>query len=309
MKIGIGASNDVEKTVARCKEIGVSSVYISCSSMKGFRENGYPELDCLLRLREGLEKEGIDATSATYWFAKWPDRRFRPGATNPDILLTRNRECIDAMAKMLEVLGKAGVTSILHYIDLGKPDDPSQEDPCWEGLIDIYSELVPIAENHGIGIGTHSLHRLLADGVRERAVDSGVRIEDYNTYRAEGWGGPFLVGTWKELRCLIAAVPSPSNGITLCTGMDIPGGDVVDLVREFGEKIHFCQLRDHTGRWPEGIEVPPGEGTMNLKAIVAALSEVGFSGVVNPEHLGKPRYEGEDLGKVAVGYVRGLLDG
>jgi len=66
-------------------------------------------------------------------------------------------------------------------------------------------------------------------------------------------------------------------------------------------------LRDHTGRWPEGIEVPPGEGTMDLKAIVEALREVGYNGLVNPEHLGKPRHEGEDLLKEAVGYVRGLL--
>ena len=307
MKIGIGASNDVEKTVARCKQIGVSSVYLSCAAIKGYEDNGYPDLDSLLHLKEGFEKEGIDASSATYWFAKWPDRPYRPGATNPNILMSQDRKCIDAMAKMLEVLGQAGITSILHYVDLGWPDFPRQEDACWEGLIDIYAELIPIAESYGIGMGTHSLHRLLADGVREKAMGSGVRIEDYNTYRAEGWGGPFLVGTWKELRCLVAAVPSPSNGITLCTGMDIPGGDVVDLVREFGEKIHFCQLRDHTARWPEGIEVPPGEGTVDLKAIVEALRKVGFKSVVNPEHLGKPKHEGEDLLKGAVEYVRGLL--
>ena len=307
MRIGIAASNDIEKTVGRCRELGVSSVYISCAGIRGSKENGYPELDDLLRLKEGLEKEGIDASSATYWFAKWPERPFRPGATNPNILMSQDRQCIDAMAKMLEVLGQASITSVLHYVDLGRPDFPTQEDACYEGLINIYAELIPIAERYGIGIGTHSLHRLLADGVREQAVASGVRIEDYNSYSAEGWGGPFLVGTWKELRCLVAAVPSPSNGITLCTGMDIPGGDVVDLVREFGKKIHFCQLRDHTGRWPEGIEVPPGEGTMDLKAIVEALKEVGYDGLVNPEHLGKPRHEGEDLLKEAVEYVRGVV--
>ena len=90
-------------------------------------------------------------------------------------------------------------------------------------------------------------------------------------------------------------------------GMDIPGGDVVDLIREFGKNIHFCQLRDHTGRWPEGIEVPPGEGTVDLKATVEALKEVGYDCLVNPEHLGKPRHEGEGLLKGAVGYVRGVV--
>lgn len=307
MKIGIGALNNVQKTVNRCKQLGINTVFISCAAIQGYKENGYPNLDSLCRLKDGLEKEGIEASSATYWFAKWPDRPFRPGATNPDILLSRDRQCIDAMARMLEVLGQAGITSILHYVDIGKPRVPEQEEDCWQGLIAIYQELMPIAENHKIRIGTHSLHRLLADGVREKAVDSGIRIENYNTYHAEGWGGPFLVGTYKELRRLITAVPSPSNGITLCTGLDIPGGNVVDLVREFESKIHFCQLRDHTDRWPEGREVPPGEGALDLKSIVDALKEVRYQGVVHPEHLGKPRYEGEDLMAQAVGYVRGLL--
>lgn len=307
MKIAIGALNTVQKTVDRCRELGINSVFISCAALEGYKEKGYPDLDSLQRLKDGLEQEGIDASSATYWFAKWPDRPFRPGATNPDILQSKDRQCIDAMARMLEVLGQAGITSILHYVDLGKPPSPAQEEDCWEGLIAIYQELMPIAESYHIGIGTHSLHRLLANGVREKAVAEGVTLKDFNTYHAEGWGGPFLVGTWKELRRLIDAVPSPSNGITLCTGMDIPGGNVVNLVREFGPKIHFCQLRDHTGRWPEGIEVPPGEGGLDLKTIVDALKEVGYKGMVHPEHLGKPRFEGEDLLAQAVGYVRGLL--
>ena len=192
-------------------------------------------------------------------------------------------------------------------MSLGKPINPAQEEACWEGLIDIYRELIPAAEANGVGIANHSLHRILPDDVREWAVAADVRIEDYGDFRSDAWGGPFLVGTWKELRRLINAVPSPSNGVALCTGMDIPGGDVPALVAEFADKVHFCQLRDHSERWPTGREVPLGEGRVNLRAVVAALREVGYQGILNPEHLGQPRYPGEDLEAKAVDYIKSLI--
>ena len=226
---------------------------------------------------------------------------------NPDILLTRDRRCIDAMLHTLEVLGEAGITSVLHYVSLGKPINPAQEEACWEGLIDIYRELIPVAEANGVNIANHSLHRILPDAVREWAVAANVRIEDYGNFRSDAWGGPFLVGTWKELRRLVNAVPSPSNGVALCTGMDIPGGDVSALVAEFADKIHFCQLRDHSERWPAGREVPLGEGRVELRAVVEGLQDIGYQGILNPEHLGKPRYSGEDLEAKAVDYIKSLI--
>ena len=45
------------------------------------------------------------------------------------------------MLRMIEILGEVGITSVLHYVDIGKPLDLTQEEACWEGLIDIYREL------------------------------------------------------------------------------------------------------------------------------------------------------------------------
>ena len=307
MKIGIGASADPQATVERCKQLGVERVFISCASLSGYSENGYPTPDSLRELKGRLEDNGVEVPSATYWFAKWPARPWRDGSTNPDILLNRDRRCIDAMLRMIEILGETGIISVLHYIDIGKPLNLAQEEACWEGLIDIYRELIPVAEANEVGIGNHSLHRLLPDGIRERAGAERVRIEDYGSYMAEGWGGPFLVGTWKELRRLVNAVPSPSNGVTLCTGMDIPGGEVPALVAEFANKIHFCQLRDHSDRWPSGQEAPLGQGRVNLPTIIAALRDANYQGILNPEHLGQPRYPGENLEAKAIAYINSIL--
>ena len=190
MKIGIGASTDIEATLERCKKLGVERVFISCASLPGYAESGYPTPDSLRELKGQLEDNGIEVPSATYWFGTWPPRPWRSGSTNPDILLNRDRRCIDAMLRMIEILGEVGITSVLHYVDIGKPLDLTQEEACWEGLIEIYRELIPIAETNGVGVGNHSLHRLLPDGVRERAVGEGVTLEDYRSYMTEGWAVP-----------------------------------------------------------------------------------------------------------------------
>ena len=308
MKIGIHAASSVQDTVERCRALGVDSVFLTCASFPGYRERGYPDLDAFKGYKTQLEDNGIQVPSASCWFAHWPPRPWvRKGSTNPDVLLSRDRRCVNAMKRLLDVLGEAGISSVLHYVDLGRPEDPAQEDACWDGLVAIYGELMPVAEGYGIGIGNHSLHRLLADGVRERAVAEGVGIEEYDTYTAEGWGGPFLVDTWQALERLVGAVPSPSNGVTLCTGMDIPGGDMPALVAAFAGKIHFCQIRDHSDRWPGGREVLLGEGRVDLPVVVAALRAAGYGGILHPEHLGKPVDSGEDRLQEAVRYLKALL--
>jgi sugar phosphate isomerase/epimerase len=311
MILGVGASTNVQATIDRCKQLDAERVSISCPSLPGFEENGYPDPASLREIKGELEDNGLVVKDASWRLLKWPPLLYRThsrgGATSPEVLLSRDRRAIDAMARMIEVVGEAGITSVLQIIDIAKPIDTVQAEACWEALIDIYRELMPVAEANGVGIGNHSLHRLLRDGVRERAVAEGVRIEDYGSYMTEGWGGPFLVGTWKELRRLVNAAPSPSNGVTLCTGMDIPGGDVPALVVEFADKVHFCQLRDHSDRWPTGREGPLGEGRVDLPAIIAALRDADYQGILNPEHLGQPRYQGENLEAKAVAYVKSLL--
>lgn len=307
MKVGIGASSEVQATIDRCKQLSVEQVYIGCASLPGYQENGYPDLASLKEFKGRLEENGLEVPSACYWFAKWPPRPWRSGSTNPDILLSRDRRCIDAMLRMVEILGEAGITSVLHYLDIGKPVDNAQEEACWKGLIDIYRELIPVAESYKLGIGNHSLHRCLPDGLREQAVARGVRLEYFGSYMANGWGGPFLVGKPEELRRLVNAVPSPCNGVTLCTGMDIVGGDVPALVEEFAGRIHFCQIRDHDARWPAAQEVFLGEGRLDFPRVFAALRDAGYNGIVNPEHLGKPRYPGEDLQAKGVAHVKSQL--
>jgi mannonate dehydratase len=60
------------------------------------------------------------------------------------------------------------------------------------------------------------------------------------------FGLPRVVSAAEDLRALFAAVPSPANAMTLCTGSygAGPHNDVLAIAEEFRDRIHFAHLRN-----------------------------------------------------------------
>ncbi|MEM1155937.1 MAG: mannonate dehydratase [Pseudomonadota bacterium] len=60
------------------------------------------------------------------------------------------------------------------------------------------------------------------------------------------FGLPRVVSTAQDARELLAAAPSPCNGLTLCAGSfgARADNDLVGMVKEFGPNIHFVHLRN-----------------------------------------------------------------
>ena len=58
-------------------------------------------------------------------------------------------------------------------------------------------------------------------------------------------GLPRVICTAHDLDILFEALPSPSNGITLCVGTysSRPDNDLPEMARQFGSRIHFSHLR------------------------------------------------------------------
>lgn len=87
-------------------------------------------------------------------------------------------------------------------------------------------------------------------------------------------GLPRIVKTAEDLRWIIDVVPSPSNGITFCTGsLGVRANNLLpEMIREFGSHIHFLHLRNLT-RSANGSFYEAGhlDGELNMTEIMKAV--------------------------------------
>jgi mannonate dehydratase len=88
-------------------------------------------------------------------------------------------------------------------------------------LIDFLSEVVPVAEEHGMRLCCHP---------------------DDPPFPLMGL--PRVLSSTADFEAILSAIDTPANGAALCTGSlsVAPGFDVVDFVSRLGPRIHFAQL-------------------------------------------------------------------
>ncbi len=120
-----------------------------------------------------------------------------------------------------------------------------------ENLFALLREIIPVAEEAGVKMAIHP-------------DDPPFPL----------FGLPRIVKDADDAAALLAAYPSPSNGLTLCTGSygANPRNDLPEMARRFGPQIHFAHLRNVT-KEPDGSfhEAEHLEGDTDMVAVVDAL--------------------------------------
>ena len=171
------------------------------------------------------------------------------------------------------------------------------DEEMWDNYEYFIKEVLPVAEDAGVRLQLHPndppvTHQGVARIFRStEAFKRAMEISGHSPYS----GILFCVGCWAEM-----------------FGPDKEGEDVVEAVREFGSKGHIYQVhfRNISSPMPDFHETFPDNGYLNMYEIMKALGEVGFDGMVVPDHV--PICEGSEAGPrtgeaFIFGYIRALM--
>jgi mannonate dehydratase len=173
------------------------------------------------------------------------------------------------------------------------------DEQLWEHLAYFLERVVPVAEQCGVRLAIHP---------------------DDPPWPV--FGLPRIITNCAALERCIALVDSPANGITFCTGSlgALSDNDLPAMASRFASigRIHFAHCRNvrRTGAHAfHEVPHPSAFGDVDMRGVLRALADAGFSGPVRPDHgrmiwgeTGQPGYGLYDRALGAM-YLQGLWEG
>lgn len=167
-------------------------------------------------------------------------------------------------------------------------------DELWENYRKFIEQVLPVAETCGVKLQLHpndppmdhqGIPRIFSSTESFRRA---MALSDNNPYS----GILFCVGTWAEM-----------------TGPSHAGENIAQAIREFGSRGHVFQvhMRNISAPLPDFVETFPDGGYVDLYDIMEALVEIGFDGMIVPDHV--PGKDEEIMVNEAysLGYLRALI--
>ena len=168
------------------------------------------------------------------------------------------------------------------------------EEEIWDYYTSFIRDVAPVAEEVGVRIGIHP--------------------DDPPGITLGGVPRP-IFSSFEGYKRALEIADSPNVGLCLCIGCWLEGGDamgmnVLDTIRYFGErkqifKVHF---RNVSQPLPRFVETFVDDGYMDMYAVMKALGEVGFDGVLIPDHI-PVMIGGEDVGTAySIAYMKAMRE-
>jgi len=166
----------------------------------------------------------------------------------------------------------------------------------WERITYFLERIIPVATEYKVKMACHP-------------HDPGVPEPGYR-------GEARVLGTVEGLKKFIEISPSPYHGLNFCAGtiasnLHNPASRIFDVIRYFGErrKIFNVHLRNIRGGRDNFQEVYPDEGDVDMYEVVKVLKEIGYSGMVMPDHVPTHPDDPDQLHGFAFGfgYIKALI--
>ena len=168
-------------------------------------------------------------------------------------------------------------------------------DELWDNYAAFIREILPVAEDNGVRLQLHP-----------------------NDPPVDHQGVPRLFSSRVAFRrAMEIAGHSPHSGILFCVGCfaemfgpDGTGEDVAGAIYEFGSRGHIFQVhfRNISSPMPDFHETFPDNGYLDMYRIMTALAEVGYDGMIVPDHVPQLGDGTGDAGEAYIlGYIRALI--
>ena len=253
-------------------------------------------------------------------------------AENPNIMLgkspERDRE-IDNICGMIRVASKVGIPALKYNLTIlgvvrgertpgrggasystfiyskTKQEPELTEagrvtaDEVWDRITYFLKRVVPVAEECKVKLACHPNDPAMP-------ADKGFR------------GVHPVLGTVAGLKKFVEIQASPYHGLnfcqgTICEGLENPNKEILDVIRWFGtrKKIFNVHFRNIRGGFLDFRETYPDDGDVDMLQALRVYKEVGFDGMMMPDHM--PQTVGDANGRQAFafgyGYIRGADPG
>ena len=125
-----------------------------------------------------------------------------------------------------------------------------------------------------------------------------------------------VLGSVDGLKRFVSIHENPYHGLNFCQGtvsemLADPNAEIGAVIRWFGvrKKLFNVHFRNISGRFLDFRETYPDNGDVDMLAALRAYKEVGYDGMLMPDHV--PKVVGDDGGRQSFafcfGYIRALM--
>jgi mannonate dehydratase len=287
VSVTLNTTNITDRDFKQLCQLGVDYLDFGVGhSFPGVKEQGYPDLDQLLRLKRRIRSWGLDINRVTLPNLTERFMNNSPGSEKElensvnavkvfgeaGIKIVRQRfagDVFPGLAKIYKAEHRGG--AIGRGESLGfmkeKQQTPTLEEhqQWWNRFREAYRQLVPVAQEYDVKIAMHP-----SDTPHPDTPFGGL-----------------------GLHRIIDDFPNKNVGFVYCIGTRAEAGGsslVIDEINHFGRKgriflVHFRNVRGSLPTAGGFEEAMLDDGDLNMFKILLELKKVGYDGCINPDHV------------------------